>query len=572
MRAVFAAVLVAVLSGLVVWWLLRPVDSPRPPRMELVLGLPEEHRVQALTLSPDGRFIAYTTNAAGPSQVAVRSLDTNKPVLLDGTTGAHQPFFSPDGRWLGFFADGKLRKIPTEGGAAQDVCDAPVDSAGGAWSADHRIVFAPLDGRGLVTVDADGGKPEILTRIDMSQGEIAHGWPHFLPASGGLIFTIARRDKDPRIAVLEPDASAPRLLLPAHGPVQYVSSGHLVYSFIGRLFALAFDASTHQSQGGPIPIAAGIQASPRGFDALGQAVFGASRNGVIAYLPGSAEAPTNELVWVARDGSTAAVPSPTGVYETPRVSPAGMHVAVVVRNGPFSREVWVHELSNGRRTKLTSEGSQNHSPVWSPDGRELAWASNRSGLQSVYVQPVAGNHQARLLLGGQDTHNPASWSRPGTLAFYEVYGSAGRDIWLHFPDGRTRPVVATPANERAPALSPDGQWIAYTSDSSGTDEIYIQSVDGGPSSRVSLNGGTEPMWSRDGRELFFRHADHMMAAPIVTKPSLQAGTAVRLFTRDFQLDPGDNLPNYDVAPDGRFLMVRRTDAPVDLTIVLNWQP
>ena len=432
-------------------------------------------------------------------------------------------------------------------------------------------MFAPLDGRGLVTVDADGGKPEILTRLDTAQGEIAHGWPHVLPESGGLIFTIARRDEDPRIAVLGPDASAPRLLLPAHGPARYVSSGHLVYSFIGRLFALAFDVSTLESQGGPIPIADGIQASPRGFDALGQAVFDASRGGVVAYLPGSEEAPTNELVWVARDGLAEGLSSPTGVHETPRVSPAGTHVAVVVRNGPFSRDVWVHELPSGRRTKLTNEGSQNHSPVWSSHGRELAWASNRTGLQSIYVQPLAANHVARLLLGGQDTHNPASWSRTGTLAFYEVYGSAGRDIWLHLPDGRTRPAVATSANERAPALSPDGQWLAYTSDSSGTDEIYIQSVDGGPSSRVSLNGGTEPMWSRDGRELFYRLADQMMAAPIVTKPSLQAGTAMRLFTRDFQLDPGDNLPNYDVAPDGRFLMVRRTDAPVDPAIVLNWQ-
>ncbi len=433
MRAGFVAVLAAALSGVALWWVMRPVDSPPPPRMELVLGLPNDHRVHALTLSPDGRLMAYTTDAGGPSQIALRSLDTTKPVLLEGTTGAHHPFFSPDGRWLGFFADGKLRKIPTEGGTARDVCDAPVDSAGGAWRADHRIVFAPLDGRGLVTVDADGGKPEILTRLDTAQGEIAHGWPHVLPESGGLIFTIARRDKDSRIAVLGPDASAPRLLLPAHGPARYVSSGHLVYSFIGRLFALAFDVSTLESQGGPIPIADDVQASPRGFDALGQAVFDASRGGVVAYLPGSEEAPTNELVWVARDGSAEGLSSPTGVHETPRVSPTGTHVAVVVRNGPFSRDVWVHELSSGRRTKLTNEGSQNHSPVWAPHGRELAWASNRyrpaehlcsaAGCQSRGTAPArrAGHAQSGLV---------------------ESYGNTGflRSLWFR----RTRYLAPPP--------------------------------------------------------------------------------------------------------------------------------
>jgi serine/threonine-protein kinase len=538
--------------------------------MELSLGLPKDHRVRALTLSPDGRYIAYTTDLTGISQIAVRSLDRAQSVTVEGTTGAHHPFFSPDGRWLGFFADGKLRKVPVEGGMVRDVCDAPVDSAGGTWSSDNRIVFAPLDGRGLVAVGADGGNPKLLTRVDTGQGELAHGWPHFLPDSG-LIFTIARRDKDPRIAVLGPEASTPRLLLPVHGPVQYLSSGHLVYGFIGRLFALAFDTSTLESHGGPIPIADNVAVSPRGFDALGTATFAASRDGVVAYLPSSEEEPTNELVWVQRDGTASALPSSTGVHETPRLSPAGAQVAVVVRNGPFSRDVWVLDVASGRRTKVTNEGSQNHSPVWAPDGRRLAFASNRSGLQSIYVQPVAPTGAVRLLMGGQDTHNPASWSRTQTLAFYEVYGSAGRDIWFYLPDGRARPVVATPANERAPALSSDGQWMAYTSDSSGTDEIYIQSVNGGPPTQISVNGGTEPVWSRDGRELFYRRADQMIAVPIVTTPSLQVGSAARLFTHDFQLDPGDNLPNYDVAPDGRFLMVRRTDPPVEPTIVLNWQ-
>jgi serine/threonine-protein kinase len=569
-RGFLAGVLAAAVSGAAVWWILRPATPPPPRRMLLALGLPTNHRVGDLTVSADGLFVAYTTDTEGLSQIVVRSLDGGESILLEGTAGAHNPFFSPDGRWLGFFADGKLLKVPTRGGPVQDVCDAPVDSAGGSWSAADRIAFAPLDGRGLLTVDARGGMPETLTRINVAEGETAHGWPHFLPQDAGLVFTIARRDKDPRIAVLTANASVPRLLLPAHGPVQYESSGHLVYSFIGRLFALSFDASTLETRGGPVPITSDVAGSPRGFDALGYATFGSSRDGVVVYLPGSQTEPSNELVWVQRDGSAAAVSPSTGAYETPRLSPAGTHVAMVVRNGPFSRDLWIHDLSTDQRTKLTTEGSQNHSPVWSPDGRDLAWASNRTGLQSIFVQPVEGRGHARLLLGGQDTHNPSSWSRNGTLAYYEVYGSAGRDIWLYVPGGSPRPVVATTANERAPALSPDGEWIAYTSDASGTDEVYVQSIAGGPSSRVSMSGGTEPVWSRDGRELFYRHGDQMMAVPIVGNPSVQPGMATRLFTRNFQRDPGDNLPNYDVAPDGRFLMVRRADTPVDLKVILNW--
>jgi serine/threonine-protein kinase len=570
MRVFVVAAALTALAGVVVWWVTRPA-APLPARLELALGLPKGHRVGALTLSLNGRVIAYTTDVEGVSQIAVRSLDASNPVLLEGTEGAHHPFISPDGGWVGFFADGKLRKTPTDGGTVQDICDAPVDSAGGSWSVDDRIVFAPLDGRGLVAVDARGGRPAPLTRINAAEGELAHGWPHFLPENTALIFTIARRDKDPRIAILPPGTSVPRQLLPVHGAVQYVSSGHLVYALIGRLFALRFDASTLESRGGPIPLAESVAASPRGFDALGQSTFAASRDGLVAYLPGSEQEPTNELVWVERDGTASTLTSSTVVHETPRLSPNGAQLAMVIRNGPFNRDVWVHDVLGGRRTKLTDEGSQNHSPVWSPDGREIAFASNRTGLQSIFVQPVTGIRAPRLLLGGEDTHNPASWSRHATLAFYEVYGSAGRDIWLRLPDGHTRPVVATPANERAPALSPDGRWMAYTSDGSGTDEIYVQSVDGGTPVRVSSTGGTEPLWSRDGRELFYRHADQMFAVPIVTDPSFQPGVAVRLFARDFQLDPGDNLPNYDVAPDGRFLMVRRTDDPVDLRVILNWQ-
>jgi len=538
--------------------------------MRFEAGLPTDHRVGELAVSPDGAFLAYTTDTTGPSRIYVRSLDQLDPIALEETAGAHNPFFSPDGQWLGFFADDKLRTIPVRGGRALDVCDAPVDSAGGSWGVDGQIVFAPLDGRGLVKVDRQGGVPQVLTKVDAAAGEIAHGWPHVLPGGAGVVFTIARKGRDPRMAVLSAQDAAPRLLLPINGPAQYVSSGHLVYNFSGQLFTLSFDLSTLDRRGGPVGLTREVAGSPQEFDGLGFSVFGISREGLLAYLPRAPEDPPNELVWVTRDGSSSPLPNTPAPHRTPRLSPDGSRVALAVSSGPFTRDVWIQELATGRRMKLTTEGSENHSPVWSRDGRDVAFASNRSGPQNIYVQPATTRRgEAGRLLDGAGTHNPSSWGEGATLAFYEVSSTTGRDIWLHEGRGNTRPLVATPANERAPAVSPDGHWLAYTSDASGTDQVYVQSIAGGDPVRVSATGGTEPLWARGGHELFYRHADQMMAVPIFTDFSLRVGTATRLFVRGYERDPGGNLPNYDVAADGRFLMLRRSDPPRDLRIIVN---
>lgn len=572
-RAFLIALVLAAASGLMLWRTMHPRLSPAPaPPVRLTLGLPKDHRAREIALSPDGSALAYTAELAGPPQLYVRSLDRFDAVPLDGTIGAHNPFFSPDGHWLGFFADGKLRKAAVRGGAVRDVSDAPVDSAGGTWGADDQIVFAPLDGRGLVKVSANGGTPQVLTTIDTAAGELAHGWPHLLPGKAGIAFTVARKNRDPRIAVLPADGAPPRLLLPVNGRVQYVSSAHLVYSFSGQLVAMTFDSAHVGARGPLIIIARDVAGSPRGFDALGFSSFAASSGGVVAYLPGTQDDPPATLVWVDRAGTPSPLSDVPARYQTPRVSNDGTRVAVVVREGSFSRDIWIQDVASGRRSPLTTEGSQNHSPVWSPDGREIAFASNRSGLQKMYVQRLATGHDDVRLLGRRDgMHNPTSWQPDATLAFYEVNETTGRDIWVRVKDGRERALIATAANERSPVLSPDANWLAYTSDASGTDEIYVQPIAGGNAIRVSAGGGTEPMWSRNGRELFYRHADQMLVVAVGTNPSFHAAPAARLFERAYERDPGDNLANYDVAPDGRhFLMLQRADPPADVRIVLNW--
>ena len=571
-RVFLIALVLAAASGLALWRTMHSVVSPAAAPVRLTLGLPRDHRVLDLALSPDGTALAYTAELDGPPQLYMRSLDRFDAVPLDGTIGAHTPFFSPDGQRLGFFADGKLRTVTLRGGSVRDLCDAPVDSAGGTWGVDDEIVFAPLDGRGLVRVSANGGAPLVLTKIDAAAGEVAHGWPHRLPGKAGVVFTIARKNRDPRIAVLPADGTTPRLLLPVNGGVQYVSSGHLVYAFSGQLVAIPFDDSKVEVRGPFVTIAPDTAGSARGFGGLGFSSFAVSPAGVVAYLPGTEDDPPARLVWVDRDGKPSPLANVPAGYQTPRLSPDGMQIAVVAREGAFSRDIWIQDVASARRRPLTTEGSQNHSPVWSPDGRELAFASNRSGLQKIYVQRLATGHDdARPLSRRNGTDNPTSWRPDATLAFYEVNEATGRDIWLRLKDGSERALVATAANERSPVLSPDANWLAYTSDGSGTDEVYVQPIVGGSAVRVSAGGGTEPMWSRDGRELFYRRADQLMAVPVVTTPSFHVAAATRLFERAYERDAGDNLANYDVAPDSRhFLMLQRADPPADVRIILNW--
>jgi len=531
-------------------------------------GLPQGHYLRELAISPDATLMAYAGDVDGETAIYLRPLDTTESRSIAGTAGGRRPFFSPDGQWIGFFAADRLRTVSVRGGPVRDVCEAPAGSAGASWGPDGRIVFAPLDGRGLVAVDAAGGVPETLTRIDAGAGETAHGWPHVLPG-GAIAFVIARTSRDARIAVLGPDDPAPRLLLPVNGHVQYISPGYLIYGYAGQLMALAFDPDTLEAGGAPVMIAPGLSGSPLGFDALGVSVFASAPGGAIGYLPGTQAPPPGRLVWVDRDGSSSSLSQKSARQRTPRLSPDGMRIALAVQEGQFGRQIWIENVDGTDRRKLTDEGGDNHSPVWSPDGRELAFASNRTGPQNIYVQPVGRAGAARRLLATDGVHNPGSWRGP-LLAYYEVAGETGRDIWLLDGDGVTRPLAATAANERAPALSPDGRWLAYTSNASGSDEVYVRALPDGDPVQVSVGGGTEPVWSTSGLELYYRREDRMMAAQVRVDPTPRViGTSV-VFERAYEHDPGANVPNYDVAADGRFLMLRRADPPGDLRIVLNW--
>jgi serine/threonine-protein kinase len=559
--------------------LIQPASAPLPAPVQSTLGVPADRALDALALSPDGRWLAYAAEATD-AHLFVRPVDESGDREVADSGGATNPFFSADGESIAYFARGAIWKARTaSGGTPQRVCDAPVDSAGGTWTGDGRIVFAPLGGLGLMTVPAAGGTPAPITTLNKKNAELAHGWPHALPA-GGIVFTVSHKGRDAHLETLSASNVRGRELVPVFGQAEYVSTGHLVYSYLGDLLAVPFDADGLTARGVPVALVRGIQSSTE-YEELGHSGFAVSPNGTLVWLPTSVQHQQSSLVRVDLQGAITPLGGPADVYQTPRVSPDGRRLAVVVRSGLMTRDIRVLDAAHPDRVQLTIQGGDNQSPAWIPDGR-LSFASNRDGGQRIYVLTVEGSKQ-----GGQSAapaakplfsadvsspRNPASWrgprrgggdgeSMPSLLAFYEIDQFRGRDVLVYRVGEAILPVAATSANERSPWLAPDGRSIAYVSDASGRDEVYVKQLPpNGESSearQVSSAGGTEPVWSKAG--LLYRERDRVLLEGKV------------LFEGRFEHDPAGNAANYDVDPKGRFLvMLKRGRYSGEMRLVKNW--
>ena len=441
-------------------------EDERAQAVRFVIEVPAGRTLGTFALSGDGRWLAYTAETADNLRrhLFVRAIGdgVQDDRELGGTAGAANPFFSPDGSSLGYFSSGSLWRVAADGTAPPvRVADAPVGSAGGTWTADGRIVFAPLGNQGLVEVSAQGGAATEVTTLNPREGELAHGWPHAF--AGGIVFSVSQRGRDPHVEVLSRDGRRQRLRVPVSGHVNFVSTGHLVFGYLGNLMTVRFDAQELQIQDVPVPIAKNLQTGA-GFAALGRSSFAVSPSGTLVWVRAGREDAASRLVRVQRDGRYETLPAPAEVYQTPRLSPDGRRLAVVVRDGVMTREIRVLESSRAGRVLFTLRGGDNQSPTWM-DNRRLAFGSNRDGLQQVYV--ASGESAVRPLFSAQATapRNPAAWLRsPRLLALYEIDAVRRRDVLIYRVGESIVPVVATPANERSPVLSPDGKWIAYVSD------------------------------------------------------------------------------------------------------------
>jgi eukaryotic-like serine/threonine-protein kinase len=568
----------AVIASLATWNL-----KPSPPQLvtRTVITLPPGQQLAgmengpAVTLSPDGTHLAYVARLGGTQQIYLRAMDSLEARLIPGTEGGVIPFFSPDGQWLGFFADNKLKKVSVSGGAALTVGDI-VFPVGANWGSQGMIAFAPTQVSPLLQVPDAGGTPQPLTRLE--KRDVGHRWPEFLPGGKAVLFATSTGATS-QVAVQSLGTGERRNLVVGGMSPHYAVSGHLVYAQGGSLMAAPFDSQRLEVTGAAVPVVEGLLESP----VSGHAQYSFSTTGSLVYVPGSVRATQLKLVWVSRNGAEQPLAAPARGYMFPRLSPDGRRVALGITEQ--DSQVWLYDLSRETSTRFTFEGNVNMYPVWTPDGKRIVFASNKEGPRNLFWQLADGSGGLERLTTSEYLQAPHSWSPDGQLlAFAELNPTTGVDIWvLRMGDPspgsglarKAQPFLRTPFSESAPRFSPDGRWLAYISDESGRYEIYVQPYPGpGGKWQISTEGGTEPMWNPNGRELFYRSGDKMMVVELTTQPGFAAGTPRMLFEGPYVPTP-TTPPNYDISPDGqRFLMLKPSEsaesALTQIIVVQNW--
>ncbi|HYM10119.1 MAG TPA: protein kinase [Bryobacterales bacterium] len=554
------------------WWPVR-ATSPRSSLARLTIALPagealERGRFPPVALSPDGKLLVYAAAASGGrTNLYLRPLEDLAARPIPATEGASTPFFSPDGRWLAFYANGVLKRVSVAGGVPLTICEAPpVWSA--TWGENDSIVFATtLPSSGLWLVSANGGEPVPITTPKSDEAQ--HAYPQLLPGGTHVLFSVQRGNAW-HLALLALKSRDWRLL--GNGRVigegaQYLPTGHLVYAQSGGLVATPFDPSSGKLDQPPVPLLERVETSRFG----GTYFAFAPGAGTLVYVPAGTAVAERTLLRVDRDGRVAPLIEARAGYEYPALSPDGRKVAVMITSVTGS-DVWIIEVERGTRIRFTAEGASAF-PVWGPDGSRVAFQSTASGPWNLFWKPLDGSAGSQPLLrmadssparswpntgtnllpgtlptlSGAGPQFPVSWAPDGTLAFHERKPNGERDIWVVSPGNDPVPFLLTPFDERLPRFSPDGKWLAYVSDESGRNDVYVQPFPGpGPKWLVSTDGGTDPVWSKDGRELFYRQGDQMMAVSAAPKAEFSASRPRRLFQVRF--DTGDNGPTTTFHP------------------------
>ena len=528
-------------------------------------------------LAPDGTRMAFTAlDDKGKMLLFVRALSSTVARPLAGTEGATYPFWSPDSRNLGFFANGKLKKIDAEGGPVQDLCDA-IAGRGGAWSKDGTIVFAPSQTHSLMRVPASGGSPEPASNLDASRNENSHRWPYFLPDGESFVYWArnSRSLQEHTLCVGTLGSLQAKVLTKSESMAVY-ASGYLLFMRGQTLVAQPFDLQRVELVGDAIPVAEHVAIDT----SSNRPIFSLSDNGILLYQPGDVATPDEKLAWLTRDGKQSSVIAQGEDFQGPALSPDGTQLAVAIVNlGTATENLWVFDLQRGTKTRLTFGGGTQNFPVWSPDGKTVYYSSNAQGPTHIYAKAADGTGAERAVFGDTDERaSPGSISPDGKYLAYVVRAANdGRgifDIWA-LPlsgDGKPFPIVRNNFNSGRPAISGDGKWMAYSNRESGRDEIYITAFPGGGAKwQVSTNGGLQPQWRRDGRELFFVDTSNtFMAVDVSTSNSaVKLGIPHVLFKA-----PGVNhYWWFAVSADGKKFVVdvvnsKATSEP--LTLVQNW--
>ena len=582
-RWIAALVMTAIATG-VVAWNLKPRLSSAPSSSGSVARLaivppptaPLAVDVATVALSPDGRSVAYVAGRGSRQQLYLRDLDQFNSFPVSGTEGGTNPFFSPDSQWLGFSSGGQLRKVLRSGGAPVTISDVPGMipnwTSEPRWEADDTILFPLGLGAGIWRVPAAGGPPTSVTTL--TETDTSHRWPQLLPGGRALLFSVLTGSQDAQAYIQSLETGQRRPVLKGSS-VRYLPTGHLVYVRAGTLMAVPFDPVRLEVTGPSVAVLSGVMEMTRLRNStvanlIPQVSF--STAGTMAYVPADKPRQTT-LTWVDRTGLEMPTRASGGTYFQPRVSPDGRRVAVTVRGVDYD-DVWLYDLTRETWSRFTSQGNSAF-PLWTPDGLKLTYVSDKAGLDSMYWKPLDGGGPEERLLVSDRPNYPFSW-RDGALVFVSPALRSAQDIWVlrTGQEVKATPFLETVFAEGAPAFSPDGRWLAYVSNESGRNEIHVRPFPGpGEKVTISAEGGNEPVWSRNGRELFYRSGDAMMAVEITTSPALTAGKARRLFEKPYEVSSA-LWADYDVTADGqRFMMVKRIDGnevPAQINVVLNW--
>ena len=544
----------------------------------LSVALPEGEELYSylsgFAMSRDGASIAFVTARSGKPMMFVRAMAGRTSRLLDGTEGAESPFFSPDGQWIGFFANGKLKKIAIGGAALQTLADAPYER-GGSWGTDGFIYFSPTNIGAIWRVAEGGGTPTQVSFKDAPAGEISHRWPQVVGDT--LLFArwTGPGNDEQDIAAQRVTEKTHRIVVKGGNARQYsAEAGLLFYAHFGDLFAVPWNPS-QADLGRAVPVTVSEHTAMTNNEGVGQ--YAVSSNGTLLYLAGGRTHNASRLVWVDRAGHVDPIPLPERDYEGVVLSPDGTRAIVQLREGMTA--LWMFDLNRNTLTPIGPNAGSSQAPLWTVDGKKVIYRSTQAGLRNLFWRSVDGGPEERILTKPDVSHSPTSVSPDGRWAVFNENSAAeaaGVGIWVLALDGShaVRRLFESGGGEQDGQISPDGKWIAYQVEVSSRWEIYVSPFPGpGPRHQVSVDGGYEPLWSRDGHELFYQRGATLMSANVTTGATFTSGTPRPLFEGRFLASINGNTP-WVVSPDGkRFLRIQRVEperAITSLDIVLNW--
>jgi Tol biopolymer transport system component len=551
--------------------------SSEPPRTVRSSLLPPEKSSFAfdfgpMALSPDGLRVAFVATTSGTNRLWVQPLSGASAQPLDGTEGASNPFWSADSRFLGFFANRKLNKIEASGGPPQSLADAPL-GRGGSWNREGVILFVPNSRAVVHRVSASGGEVSPVTKLDAAASEVSHRWPVFLPDARHFLYLAQAGGGGDENAIYAAslDGGERTRLFDGNSNVLYAPPGYLLFHRERTLLARPFAAGSLRFTGEAFPVAEDVLY----FATFAQAAFAASDHGLLAYQTGVSGGET-QLTWLDRTGKPIGAVGAPGRLTTPRISNDGKQVAVRILDAQSVGDIWIFDLERDTRTRFTFDPSDEFGPLWSRDDSRVLFSAARNSPGDIYQRDSAGTAKEQPLLSSNAFKMPLDWSPDGRILLLQVDDPrmpTQMDLWTYSPSGgKPIPFLQSTSNETMGRFSPDGRWIAYVSNASGKEEVYVVPFPGpGGEWQISTAGGRAPIWTRGGREIVYQApGDEIMAVEVTTSPAFQAGIPKVLFQTHLRPPPGRQ---FDVTSDGeRFLVNLKPGDQVSdpITLVQNW--